>query len=316
MSSSVVTGFWKAAFTQNLELKALALGCALGFFGYVHVREEVQQRTIPVGVISLPPEDGTRELMSKIPPSIHVTLRGSARAMTQLIQEGVAPVEIDLREGSPAQVAFSRNMFLLPSDLEFVVVDPPRLDLEWEDVITRQIPLQASITGHPAEGHTVRGEPTVEPSRVTVKGPVSRVEVMQFARLAPFDVSALTEGRFPRRIAIDPAPEQVRFLGSQAATVIVDVIRRKSEKVFSSRPVEVVGPVRGIVVPRTVDVTVIGPPEIVKALREDQVVPQADLTTAPKWDPELAHGSVTVPITVRLVGAQAETQPPEVTVRW
>jgi len=316
MSNDRPANWLTKVFTQNLSLKALALALALGFFFYIHGQEDLQQRTIPVSVISLPPEGGGRELMSKIPASIQITLSGSTRAITRLIQEGLAPVEVDLRDGGKQSVSFGRSMFLLPDEIELVAVVPPRLELEWEEVITRQVPLQASFTGHPAEGHMVKGDPVVEPQRVTVKGPISRVEVMQFARLAPFDVSGLTEGRFPRRLAIDPPPEQVRYLGSQAATVTVDVTRRRSEKLFSSRPVEVVGPAHGLVVPRTVDVTVIGPPEIVKALRDEQIVPQADLTFAGKWSPDVAHGSATVPITVILAGAQVETQPPSVTVRW
>ncbi len=314
--SNPVTDSLSRAFTQNLALKALAFALALGFFVYFHGQEDLEQRTLPVSVISMPKENGGRELMTKMPPSIQVTLSGSTRSLNKLIREGLAPVAVDLRDGLKPSVTFSRAMFVLPDDVELVAVVPPRLELEWEDVVTRQVPLQASFTGNPAEGHTVRGEPTIEPPRVTVKGPVSRVEVMQFARLAPFDVSGLSEGRFPRRLSIEPPPEQVRYLGSQTATVTVDVARRRSEKVFAARPVTVVGPARGIVTPRTVDITVIGPPEIVKALRDEQVVPLANVEAAGKWDSSSTHGSANVPITVILLGAQVEAQPPSVTVRW
>lgn len=317
MSEGGLANWLQSSFTKNLGLKALAMAMALGFFGYIHSKEDIRQRTIPVSVISLPPEDGGKELMTKIPATIQITLSGSTRSMTQLIEEGLAPVEVDLRDGGKQSVTFERSMFSLPDEVELLAVVPPRLELEWEQVITRQVPLQASFTGHPAEGHVVRGEPVVQPQRVTVKGPVSRVEVMQFARLAPFDVSGLTEGRFPRRLAIDPPPEQVRFLGSQAATITVEVVRRRSERVFTSRPVEVVGPPRGVVVPRTVDVTVTGPPEVVKALREEQIVPQANLEFAGAWKSDIPHGSATIAVTVLLAGGvQAETQPPSVTVRW
>ncbi|HSC88011.1 MAG TPA: CdaR family protein [Polyangiaceae bacterium] len=304
------------ALLQNLGLKAIAFVLALGFFVYFHGQEDLEQRTVPVPVISLPPAQGSRELMSKLPPSIQVTLSGSTRSITKLIREGMAPVAIDLRDGSKQSVAFTRSMFLLPDDIELVAIVPPRLELDWEDVVTRQVPIQASFIGQPAEGHTLRGEPIVEPPRVTVKGPVSRVEVMQFARLAPFDLSGLREGRFPRRLSIEPPPEQVRYLGSQTATVTVEVSRRRAEKVFVNRPVMVVGPASGVVVPRTVDVTVLGLPELVKSLRDEQVVPQVNLEFSGYWVPGAGHGSATVPVTVILAGAQVEVQPPSVMVRW
>lgn len=306
----------KGAVSQNLGLKAMAMLFALGFFGYVHGQENIQQRTVPVSVISLPPESGDKELMTKIPPDIHVTLRGPGRALTDLVQGGTPPVEIDLREGYPTEVKFTAQMFRLPPQLEVVVVDPPRLELEWEEVIARQIPLQASITGQLPEGFIIKDEPAVDPERVAVKGPRSRVEVMQFARLAPYNVTGLTEGRFPRRIAIDPPPERVSYLGSPAATVVVEVKRRESEKLFSERVVQVVGPGNAVVQPRTVDVTVIGPPNVVRALRPEQVVPIADLETSRRWTPDSEPGAANVEVSVELSKVRVEVQPPSVTVKW
>jgi YbbR domain-containing protein len=306
----------REALTQNLGLKAVALIFALGFFGYVHGQENVQQRTIPVSVISLPPESGERELMTKIPPDIHITLRGSGRALTELVQNGAPPVEIDLRQGYPSEIKFDATMFRLPPQLELIVVDPPRLELEWEEVITRHIALQASITGQLAEGFILKGEPKVEPERVAVKGPRSRVEVIQFARLSPYNVTGLTEGRFPRRIAIDPPPDRVSYLGTPAATVVVEVKRREWEKLFSERVVQVVGPGIATVHPREVDVTVIGPPDVVRALRPDQIVPQADLLAAKAWNADSGPGAASVEVKVDLSKVRVEVQPPSVTVKW
>lgn len=305
------------AFLENLGLKAMAFVFAVGFFGYVHAQENVQQRTIPVSVISLQPENGSYELMSKIPPAIHVTLRGSRRAMTDLVQDGIPPVEIDLREGYPREVTFQRDMFLLPNQLEIVVVDPPTIELEWEEVITRQVPLQASITGKLPEGFIVNGEPKIDPEVITVRGPSSRVEVMQFARLAPYNVSGLTAGQFPRRIAIDPPPARVEFLGRQAATVTLEVKRRESEKLFSEVKVEVLGPPHAVVRPDTVDVTVIGPPDLVRKLKPNQIVPTVDLIQSKLWSPEhIGSGSALVPILVKLEGVEVQVQPAEAAVKW
>src|SRR5947208_561962 len=79
-------------------------------------------------------------------------------------------------------------------------------------------------------------------------------------------------------LGIAAPPQRVRYIGPQAATVSVTVARRVSEVRFENRPIEVVGVPNGSVAPRTVDVIVAGPPEIVRALRPDQIVPVADLT--------------------------------------
>jgi YbbR domain-containing protein len=308
----------KEALTENLGLKAISLCFAIGLFAFLYGQQDEQQRTVPVAVVLRPPPEGSqRELMTQIPASVHVTLRGPARALDRLIQGGVAPVEIDLRSASADAIVFDQGMFSLPPDTSVTVIDPPSINLEWEDVIARQIPVQASITGQPAEGYVVKGEPEVEPKQMTVRGPSSLVEVMQFARLAPFDVSGLSEGLHKRRISIDAPPTRVRYLGPLTATVSVTVTRRVVEVKFENRPVEVIGLANGVITPRTVDVTVVGPPEIVRALRPDQIAPLADITKIPGLDlKEKKHGSASVKVHVDLGKVEAEVQPPSVTVRW
>lgn len=308
----------REAVTENVGLKALSLAFALGLFVYLHGQEDQQQRAVAVNVVlRLPPDGAKRELMSPVPASITLTLRGPARALDRLLQTNIAPVEVDVRDGQKDSIVFDDKMFALPADVEIALIDPPSIDLEWQDIVTRQIPVQASITGKPADGFVVSGEPQVDPKEITVRGPVSLVEVMQFARLAAFDVSGLTEGTYRRRIAIDPPPTRVSYIGPQNATVSVPITRRVSEARFEKRPVEVIGMGTGMTMPRTVDVTVVGPPEVVRALRPEQVVPRADLAHVPGLDlKNLKHGSATLKVSVDLAHAEAEVQPPTVNVKW
>jgi YbbR domain-containing protein len=306
------------AFTSNLGLKALALAFSLGLFAYQRSQEDIQLRTFPVGVVMrLPPDSAKRELMTPIPASVHVTLRGSGRTLDRLTQGGITPVELDLRDGQRELVTFEPKMFSVPPDVEVTIIDPLSIPLEWQDIVLRQVPLQAAITGKPTEGYVVKGEPEVDPKEITVRGPASLVEVMQFVRLAAFDVSGLTEGIHRRPIAIDAPPNRVSYIGPRNASVTVSIARRVTEARFPKRPVEVVGVPNGIVTPRAVDVTIIGPPEVVRALRAEQIVPRVDLTKVPGFDLAVQkHGSTTAKVTVDIGQADAEIQPPTVNVKW
>lgn len=313
---SAALGSVRDALTQNLALKLLSLIFAFGLFAFLHAQEDRQQRTVPVNVIlRLPPESAERELMTPIPASVYVTLRGSTRAIDSLMQSGIPPVEVDLHTGTRDTLVFDPKSFSVPHGLEITIIDPPSIPLEWQNVITRKVPVQASVTGKPAEGYIVKGEPSVDPNQVTVRGPEELVEVMQFVRLASFDVTGLTDGTYRRRIALDTPPSRVHILGAHAATMTVTIARRVSESRFANRPVEVIGLVGAYTVPRTVDVSVIGPPEVVHALRSDQVIARADVSQIQAVKSE-KHGSVTVKVTVDLAQAEVETQPPTVTVRW
>jgi YbbR domain-containing protein len=310
--------FLKEAFTENVGLKLLSLSFALGLFAFVYGQQDEQLRTVPVAVVLRPPAEGSdRELMTQIPADIHVTLRGPARAIDRLIQEGMPPIELDLRQGNKEQITFEESMFQLPPDTKITIIDPPGIDLDWEDIVSRQLPIQASISGQPASGYVVKGEPDVEPQQITVRGPRSLVEVMQSGRLAPFDVSGLSEGVHRRRIALDAPPARVKWIGPSSVNVAVTVGRRLAEARFENRPVEVVGVAGGFTAPRTVDVSVFGPPEVVRALKADQVVPRADLKSVAGLDlKEQRHGSAVVKLAIELMHAEVEIQPPSVNVRW
>src|SRR5262249_25162509 len=150
---------------------------------------------------------------------------GTTRAIDRLIQNSTSPAELDLRDGTTESIIFDKSVLSLPADVELRFVDPTSINLEWQDVVTRTIPIQASRAGQPAKGYEVRGTLEVEPKEVDMKGPASLVEVLQFARLAAFDVTGLTEGIYRRRLAIDDPPPRVRILGSKSATVTVVVAR-------------------------------------------------------------------------------------------
>ncbi len=306
------------AVLDNPGLKAISLVFAVGLFIYLNRVEEAIDRSFPVGIfVRQPPESANRELMTQIPPNVYVTLRGSARALEQLLRDKpIAPIELDLRDGERPAVTFDASMLSLPPGIAVTIFDPPRIELEWQDVITRLTPFQAAISGEPAEGTVVAGQPTVDPSAVTVRGPKRMVEVMQYVRLAAFDVTGLTEGVYRRPIAIDAPPQRVTFLEITSTTVTVRIARQTHEAKFERLPVEVVGVTGGSCKPNRVMVTVVGPPEVVRALRAEQVVPRVDVAALPVELRTAKHGSVAAPVTVDVANVEVQVQPPTVTVKW
>lgn len=319
---SVVWPLLKESVAHNFRLKFFALCFSIGLFAYSHGQGDDRQQTVPFDLIShLPPEAARRALVTTLPVAIRVTLKGPARSIDR-VSQNAAPLDIDLRRGVEEEITFDKTLLKLPRDVSVLSIDPPRINLEWQDVIERVVPLQASITGQPAEGFVVKGEPVVSPDKLTAVGPSVRVEVVQFVRLAPFDVTGLGEGVYRRRVALDPPPDRVRFQGAhgtaaESANVTLTVTRRMSEMKFTSRPVSVVGVPVGFSTPASVDVTVVGPPEVVRSLRAEQIVPRADLSTLPGFNAkENKRGSRIIKLSVDLANADVEIQPPTVSVRW
>lgn len=306
----------RAAFSENLGLKALSFALALGLTAYQRGSEDEEQRTLPVDVIlRLPATDARRELMTLVPPSIHVTVRGSTRALDQLTSEGIPSVEVDLRRGDAHAIVFEPEMFAVPPGVQVNIIDPASIDLEWQNVVERSVPIQASITGRVADGYTVQSV-KVDPTIITVMGPASLVEVMQFVRLAAFDVSGKTDGVYRHPLALDQPGQRIQYLGPASATVTVSIGRQLVQRKFSRRLVTVVGPPRAKTEPKSVDVSVTGPPEVINGLRDEMIVPRVDVAGA-GYDPkDQRHASIVMPVRVDLSKVEIEIQPPTVSVTW
>ena len=307
----------RAAFSENLGLKAFSFVLALGLTAYQRGSEDEEQRTIPVDVIlRLPATDARRELMTVVPPSpIHVTVRGSTRALDSLTSAGIPSVEVDLRRGDAHAIVFEPEMFAVPPGVQVNIIDPASIALEWQDVIERSVPIQASITGRVADGYTVQSV-KVDPTSITVMGPASLVEVMQFVRLAAFDVSGKTDGVYRHPLALDQPGQRIQYLGPASATVTVSIGRQLVQRKFTRRAVLVVGPPQAKTEPKNVDVTVTGPPEVINGLRDEMIVPRVDVAGA-GYDPkDQRHASIVLPVRVDLSNVEIELQPPTVSVIW
>jgi YbbR domain-containing protein len=303
----------RAAFLENLGLKILSLVVAIGFFGFIHGAERAQ-RTFLVSLVTVPPPDSAnRTLMTQLPTEIAVTLRGSRAQLDDLRAEDLGTVRLDLSSGTEDVIHFDETMFRVPPGMSVEQIYPPKVSVRFDDVITRQIPVQIARTGEPAEGFTVKGSTAVEPETVTAEGPRSVIDVIQYARAAPFDVSGLKEGTYRRPLALNAPPALASF-DVQSVTATVDIVRELRSTTYRKLKVEVVGAPTLTTQPRTVNVKVTGTPEEVNSLAPESVVPHVKLPEKVDLsEPGSAYADVTVELPE---GISAEVEPAKVVVKW
>jgi len=242
---TVLARVWEAT-VENLGLKILSFAFALGLYAFVHGSEEAQ-RTLPVDVVATPPPASARRvLLTPLPPVVRVTVRGPRTMLDEMKADDLGAFQPDLRSGKVDHVEFDPSVIHLPPGVRVDQVDPPSLALRWEDEVIREIPVQASITGQPAPGFIIKGAPRVEPPTVRAIGPRSLVDVVQFARAAPFDVTGLDQEKAHEHVlAIDRPPPRVEF-ETQIVTIKVEVAREEMQRIFDKLPVQVVGVPRGV----------------------------------------------------------------------
>jgi hypothetical protein len=295
-------------FTENVNLKLLSLACALILYSLVHSAQDAQRSVSASVVVQLPRDSSNRMLVDQRPPQVRLFLRGPTAALDDLHADDLS-LQVPLSSTSEHTAKLEAKMVSLPPTVRVEAFDPSTIELVWEDVITRDVPIQVSVLGTPAAGFMVKGAPVADPAVVRAHGPKSEVLNLQYARAAVFEVNGLTEGTYPRQLLIDAPPPRVTY-ETTSVTVTTEITREMVERPFIKLPVIVVGQPKAKTLPAEVDVRLVCPPEILRALRPEQVVPRVDeKTTAPS-------GSESAPVIVQVDQCEAHVTPSTVIVRW
>ena len=264
---------------KNLNLKIPSFACALFIYSLVHGGQDARRSIVVDLEVSLPPESSDRVLVGSLPQSVRIFVRGSTQTIDNLRASSVS-VQLDLASTQPSHVALDPKMVRLPEGViaEVEQFDPPSLDLRWEQRVVRDVPMEVSVVGAPADGFVVKGALVVEPKTAKVHGPQSEVMVLQHVRADAFDVRGLTEGTYPRQLAVERLSQRLT-VDPTSVIVTAEIAREVSERVFQKIPVAVVGPGKGKTQPAEVDVRLVCPPDIVRSLRPEQIVPQVEVTS-------------------------------------
>jgi hypothetical protein len=295
--------------TENFNLKVLSLVFALLVYASVHASQDAQ-RSLLVGVVALtPPEAANRELVTPIPAEIRVTVRGPRSVLEDLHADDMQSLRIDLSRGNETRVTFQPEMIHLPPGLNVDQIDPPAIDLTWEDRVVRDVAVEVGIVGAPAAGFVVKGAPAADPGTVRATGPKSEVMVLQHARSDAFDVTGLTSGTYTRQLAIDRPPGRVAF-DVPSVSAHVEIARELAERAFTRIPLAVLGHSPAKAQPAEVDVRLACPPELVRALRPEQIVPRVQIAAPSE------HGSDALPVQLTVDQCEVHITPPSVVVRW
>jgi hypothetical protein len=299
----------RASLTENLGLKALSLVVALVLYSLAHA-SQAAQRSLMVNVVALTPsEPSSRELVTPIPAQVRVTVRGPQSMLDDLHADDLGSLQLDLREGAASRVTFEPSMIAVQPGLTVAQIDPPAVDLRWEERVTRDVPAEVGIVGSPAPGFMVKGVPKADPVAVRVSGPKSEVMVVQRVRADAFDVSGLTQGRYTRQLAIERPTGRLHY-DVLSVSASLEIGREEAERPFSRIPVAVLGHASAKLQPAEVDVHLTCPPEILRALRPEQIVPKVRVASPAE------HGSDALPVQLAIDSCEVHVTPPTVVVRW
>jgi YbbR domain-containing protein len=297
-------------FLDNWNLKLISFLFAVVLYSLVHGGQDARRSIVVELEAILPPESANRTLQSPIPQNVRLTIRGSSREIDDLRASAVTLL-MDVSDGRQSHVTFEQKMVKAPAGLTFVVeqFEPPGVDLTWEERITRDVPVQVSVVGTPSKGYVVKGIPVPDPPMVKVRGPMSEASVLQHVRAEAFDVTGMSEGTFTKRLALDKVSPRLK-VDPQTVIVTTEIMREVAERPFTKLSVVVVGPPHAKTLPPEVDIRLVCPPDILRGLRAEQVVPRVEVSSKD------AAGSVSAQVLVSVEHCEATATPGTVVVRW
>lgn len=271
-------GLLHRIFRENLGIKVISLLASLALFAAVRGSGDAQ-RTVSVEVQTVPaPSSSNRILLTQIPDTVRVTLRGRAALLNRLSREPLAPVQIDLRDTSRRFYALDVDAFTLPPGVSATQITPASIDLEWAERGEKRVPVLALFTGRAPAGYEVRRPARTEPATVLVTGPVAEVRRIQQLQTEPIDVSTFSIGQHSLQVPLERVRGHLAYSDDAQVSVHVDIVPESEERILRHVAVAPFGTgARVDIRPARVDFVIRGPRAVVRALEEDQLLATVDL---------------------------------------
>lgn len=210
----------KEFFTENLELKILALALAVALWAAVgsdpvteaSFRVAVELTNVPRGL----------EVLTEY-PTVQLWARGPSRAVRHATAGdfGVRVNAASVSRPGNKTFALEPARVTAPVGLQVVSLIPSEVRIGFEQTASRDVPVEPQFTGAPMPGYHISGF-KVTPPQVRIAGPGSRVESATTAITDPLDVSQLAEPRTFTTSVFVPDPV-VRTVTPRAVRVRVEV---------------------------------------------------------------------------------------------
>lgn len=280
-------------FTENLGLKAGAIGIAILMFSLVHGAEDMERNVYVDVVVRPPPDAQDLILVTETPDRVRVRLKGSRARLNAIRQENLPPVDVKLKTRDEPRYYFEKEMFDLPTGVSVMQVVPPSLVFKWVPRAVRAVPVELYLDGKLAPGLEWAGEPEVFPETVEVDGPRDVVNSMRTVRSMEIDVAGLEEGVVQRELSLVAVPANTSF-DAQTVLVTLRVQAKMKTRVISPLRVDAEGVVPRAIRPRAVTARIRGPEALIDALNPASVLAIVNLSKAPN-----AKGTLPVPVELR-----------------
>jgi YbbR domain-containing protein len=207
--------------TQNLGWKLLSV--LLAFALWVAIGRDPETETSVVARVHYMNLASDLDISSGLPGEITLELRGPSRRLQQANPASVNVILDFAHVQGPGERSFdiTAKDAHLPLGVSFSRAIPAQIRLQFDRVLTRDVPVEARYSGAPTAGYEVlRAE--LQPAVLRVSGPESHVSGVATLQTDPIDLSGIV-GERSGRVHVFTGDPQVQLVTESAVLYKVTV---------------------------------------------------------------------------------------------
>lgn len=219
---------------NNWGLKLISLIFAILLWYFVVGEDKVDTTVyIPVEIVNLP-----RDLVisNQFKKQLEATVSGPRGLISGLNRQRITRT-INLAKATSGTIVIRNE----PETIQFprgVIVSriqPTHITLLIDELVEKELPVQARTTGSPANGHELAGV-VFEPPSIKISGPKAIVGREKLLIAKPIDISGL-KGPTTIQIPLELRPALVELMGETVVTANVVIREKTMEKTITDVPV-------------------------------------------------------------------------------
>jgi hypothetical protein len=295
---------------DNLAIKIGALLIALFLWFHAITEQEYEvKRDVPIDLIGVPKE---LTLAEPIPAEASIRLRGKGK---QLIVPYFSSIRLlvpatGAEIGTLPAVLSGENVDIPHGSASVLtdIISPRRLDLQFDALVRKQVPIQSRITVEPADGFVRVGPITFYPDSILVLGPARYVDATTSVLTDSVSYSGAKKSIVDQVNLVDPDGFNVTYIPHQIEAACE--IQRLVQRTIESVPVTLTNIPRGVnahLEPGTVSVAISGGEKYLATLTRESFSAFADYNRARQKANARINARINLPPEVELVGAAPQT---------
>lgn len=268
--------------TSNLGAKIIALLFAIFLWLHVTAQQlENQGFRVPLSLTGIP---DSLTIIHDVPEFVEVTVRGSRSNLLKLRLFGRLKATVDLEDVKRGRVNIPLSSAILNVSEDFdprgIEIDEPKmLTLNFEQVVTRVVPVRIAFKGEIPQDIIITGDPTIIPDKVQVQGAMSIVNNITLLNTEEIDIRG-KRGKLTQEAAIDAGGHNIAV--SPRHVLIEMELSRRGVRTLANLPPTILQDTDDVTVvfsPKAVSLTIEGPEEVIRGITSDKVSILLDITT-------------------------------------